>query len=215
MRITRIETQQHDRERVSIHVDGAFRLGLAAEIAHAAHLRAGVELTEARLAELERADRAWQARQAALDLLGYRQRSAAELVRRLRRKGFDLDVARETVERLRGLGMVDDAAFAGAVARDRVRLRPQGARRMREELRAKGVDEDTARAAIAGALESEETSELELARRAAGKWKPQPGEDPLRARRRLHGYLMRRGFDGECVRQVMDEVLGEGEEGVD
>ncbi|HWK90400.1 MAG TPA: RecX family transcriptional regulator, partial [Longimicrobium sp.] len=141
MRITAIEPQQHDRERVSVHVDGAFRLGLAVEIAHAAHLRVGAELTEARLAELERSDRMWQAREAALHLLGFRQRSAAELVRRLRRKGFDLDVARETVERLRALGMVDDAAFAGAVARDRVRLRPQGARRLREELRARGVDE--------------------------------------------------------------------------
>lgn len=207
MRITSLPAQQHDPDRLSVFVDGEFRMGLAAEIAHGANLRVGDVVDEARLAELERRDRTWQAREAALRLLAVRPRSAVELARRLRIKGYDAEVADEVIGRLRELGLMDDAVFAGMLARDRVRLRPQGSRRLANELRQKGVDEETARTAIRETMESEETDERELARRAAARWKPRPGEEPDRARRRLHGFLARRGFDGDVIREVMDETL--------
>lgn len=209
MRITRIEPQRHAPERVSLHVDGEFRLGAAAEVVRSLGIHEGDTIDEARLAELERSDRGWQARDAALHLLAVRPRSAAELARRLARKGYAAEEVEPVIERLRELGMMDDAAFAGMVARDRVRLRPQGKRRILGELRAKGVDEETARAAITDALEGEATDEAELARRAAAKWRPRAGEDAASARRRLYGHLARRGFDGEVTRTVVDEVLGE------
>jgi regulatory protein len=207
MRITSLPPQKHDPDRVSVFVDGEFRMGLAAEIALAAGLRVGEAVDAARLAELERRDLGWQAREAALRLLAVRPRSAAELARRLRMKGYAPEIAEEVIGRMRELGMIDDAAFAGMLARDRVRLRPQGSRRLANELRQKGVDEETARTAIRETLEGEETDERELARRAAAKWKPRADEDRDRARRRLHGFLARRGFDADVIREVLDEIL--------
>lgn len=207
MRITSLQPQKHAPERLSVFVDGEFRMGLAAEIAGAANLRTGDVVDEARLAELERRDRTWQAREAALRLLAVRPRSAVELARRLRMKGYGPDVAEEVIGRLRELGMIDDAAFAGMLARDRVRLRPQGSRRLANELRQKGVDEETARTAIRETMDAEETDDRELARRAVAKWKPRAGEEPQSARRRLHGFLARRGFDGDVIREVLDETL--------
>jgi regulatory protein len=207
MKITALPPQKHDPDRVSVFVDGEFRMGLSAEVVLAAGLRVGDVLDEARLADLERRDLSWQAREAALRLLAVRPRSAAELARRLRMKGYGPEIGEEVIGRLREMGMIDDAAFAGMLVRDRVRLRPQGARRLASELRQKGVDEETARGAIRETMEGEATDERELARRAAEKWRPRPGEEPARARRRLHGFLARRGFDGEVIREVLDETL--------
>lgn len=214
--ITAIEPQSNDPDRVSVYVDGEFRLGLPAEVAYAAHLRAGDAVTAERLAELARKDAAWRAREAALALLSFRPRSRAELRRRLVEKGFEGDVADECVAGLGEMGLVDDTAFAEMFVRDRVRLRPHGSRRLTQELRAKGVDAETAKAAIGEVLETEEASETELARRAAARWKPRPGEDRNAARRRLHGFLARRGFGGDAVRAVMDEILsGAGDDETD
>ncbi|HEY0015875.1 MAG TPA: regulatory protein RecX [Longimicrobium sp.] len=207
MKITALPPQKHDPDRVSIFVDGAFRMGLSAEVVLAAGLRVGDPVDDARLADLERRDLSWQAREAALRLLAVRPRSAAELVRRLRMKGYGPEVADEVIGRLREIGMIDDAAFAGTLVRDRVRLRPQGSRRLASELRQKGVDEETAAAAIRETMEGEATDERELARRAAEKWRVRSDEEPERARRRLNGFLARRGFDGETIRQVIDERL--------
>lgn len=207
MRITAIEPKRLHLERVNVHVDGAFRLELAAELVLAEQLRVGDEIDDARLAELEARDQTWKARDAALSLLSYRARSAVELKRRLKRKGFDDTVAADTVERLDAIGVVDDAAFAESFVRDRVRLKPRSPRRLAGELRAKGVDQDTARAAIAEVMEREETSELDLARAAAARWRPRAGEEPARARARLHAFLARRGFGGEAIRAVIKERI--------
>lgn len=206
MKITALPPQKHDPDRLSVFVDGEFRMGLSAEVALAGNLRVGQAVDETRLLELERRDRSWQAREAALRLLAVRPRSAAELARRLRMKGYEPEIGEEVIARLRDLGMIDDAAFAGTLVRDRVRLKPQGARRLANELRAKGVDDETARAAIRETMAGEQTDERELARRAAEKWRPRAGEEPARARRRLHGYLARRGFDSDVIREVLDET---------
>lgn len=210
MKITAIEPQRLHPERVNVHVDGAFRLGLSAELMLGERLRVGDEVDDARLAELEAKDQTWKARDAALSLLSYRARTSVELKRRLKRKGFDDEVAASTVERLDRLGVVDDAAFAESFVRDRVRLRPHGVRRLGQELRAKGVDEDTARAAIAEVMEREGATEMDLARAAAARWRPRAGEDAVRARARLQAFLARRGFGGDAVRAVVREKLGGG-----
>jgi regulatory protein len=208
MLITALQPHPRNPDRVAVHVDGEERLSLAAELVLAEAIRAGDEIDEARLAELEARDQKWRAREAALTLLSYRPRSAAELRRRLAQKGFGEEVVDECVEALAGVGVVDDAAFAETFVRDRVRLRPHGARRLRQELRAKGVDADTAAAAIEEVMEVEDASEIDLARAAADRWRPRAGEEPDRARRRLHAFLARRGFGGDVIRAVMEESLG-------
>ncbi|MDB4948073.1 MAG: regulatory protein RecX [Gemmatimonadetes bacterium] len=210
MKITAIETQSSNGERVNVHVDGAFRLALGAEIAFAEHLHVGDEVSEARLAELEHMDLAWRAREAALSLLSFRPRTAAELRRRLVEKDFPADVAAQVVERLDAMKLVDDAAFAEMFVRDRVRLKPKGRRVLAQELRVRGVDEDTALGAIDGVMQRGGTSDADLARAAAGRWRPRAGEDPRKARARLHAFLARRGFNGDAIREVADEVLARG-----
>lgn len=207
MKITALEIQKNDPNRINLHIDGEFRLGLASEIAWSAHLHVGDEIGAEQLTDLERRDAAWKAREAALALLSFRPRTRIELQRRLKEKGYAPDVAEETVDALVAMGLVDDSSFAEMFVRDRVRLRPKGARQLTQELRAKGVDAETAQAAIGEVMEREDASETDLARRAAARWHPRAGEEPLRARRRLHGFLARRGFGGESIRTVMDEVL--------
>jgi regulatory protein len=206
MKITSIQPQRHHPERVNVHVDGEFRFALAQEILLRAALRTGDAVTEARICELESEDQRWKAREAALNLLSFRARSATELRRRLRRKEFPEEVVDACVDELVERGMVDDSAFAEMFVRDRVRFRPKGRRRMVQELRAKGVDAETADEAVGEVMEREEISELDLAREAVSKWSRRQGEDPLRARRRLYGFLARRGFGGEVVRQILEEV---------
>jgi regulatory protein len=209
MTITALSPSAADSARVDVHVDGALRLTVAADVVFAAGLRVGDALTAARLEELERGDAAWRAREAALVLLSHRPRSARELERRLTGKGHDAEMARHAVDRLADVGLVDDASFAATFVRDRVRLKPKGRRVLEQELRMKGVEGGTARAAIDGVMETEGTDDVALARQAAARWRPRAGEDPRRARARLHGFLARRGFGGDAVSAVVSEKLGE------
>ena len=107
---------------------------------------------------------------------------------------------------MRGRGFLDDARYAEAFARDRVRLSPRGTRRVVQELRGRGVDPEVATEAMEGVLREEGIDDLDLAREAARKWRPRAGEERERARRRLAGFLARRGFGSEAVRTVVEEL---------
>lgn len=205
MKITAIKPQKHHPERVNVYVDGDFRFALAQELIFRTGLRTGDDIDEARIQRLEAEDLFWKARESSLNLLSFRARTAAELRRRLRQKEFPDEVVEACVTELVDRGLVDDSSFAESFVRDRVRFRPRGARRLAQELRAKGVDAETAAEAIEEVLQREERSELDLAREVVAKWARRSGEDSLRARRRLYGFLARRGFGGEVVRQIMEE----------
>jgi len=162
-----------------------------------------LEATE--LAHLEAAAWVAWAWRRALAWLQQRPYSEAELRRRLRRHGVPDTAVAATLERLRSLGLLDDRAFAELLVRSRRRGRPRGRRALEAELRARGIDETTARAALA----AEGGDELDAARRAAARWRPRAHEDRTRARRRLAQYLARRGFDAGIIQAVVAERLRE------
>jgi regulatory protein len=206
MIVTAVEPQRHGLARVNLYLDGEFRTTLAREVVARAGLAAGDELEEVALAELEREDLRWRVREAAISLLGHRARSASELARRLTAKGFPPDVAAACVAELAEQGLIDDEQYARAVLETRVRRNPRAKRTLARELRARGVDLETSEAAVEEMMRSEDVSDLDLARQAVQKWSPRPGEDRARARRRLAGFLDRRGFGAETIRQILSEV---------
>lgn len=207
MKIVSIDKVPRSRQRLVIHFDVGESLELSAEIVTAAGLAIGTVVDAEERSALQQRDQAWSARETALRMLEYRPRTETELRRRLRRDGIPAEIIDECVARLREQRLIDDGTFAEIFTRDRVRLKPRGRRMLIQELRGRGVEEHTAAAAIDAVLAEEEVDELELAREATRRWRPRPGEEPLRARRRLAGFLARRGFGGEVTQQIIEEVL--------
>lgn len=221
MRITRIQRKRGGRGRALVHVDGEVRCELALDVLRDAGLHVDDEVGEAELTALERADQRHRAREAALGLLAVRARSRTELRRRLRARQLPEDVVEETLSALEGAGLVDDDAFARAFARDRIRFRPRGRAAIAAELRARGVAAQAAEAAVERVFEDEDTSDVSLAREAADAWvrrappallaaaRGRDREARDKARRRLYGYLSRRGFPPQAVRRAAEEALAD------
>ncbi|MEO8639782.1 MAG: regulatory protein RecX [Chloroflexota bacterium] len=153
----------------------------------------------------------------AVRFLGTRPRTRWELERRLRRAAATEEVITVTLDRLAGMGYVDDNAFARWWAEQRDRHAPRGRRMVEAELRQHGVPRD-----ILESLRGEElaepaldaealpASEAERARTALDrhlKGRPLPAE--LKARQRIGAFLMRRGFDPETVRATIRAAAAE------
>ena len=208
MRITALKPQPRHPDRLEVFVDGVARLAVAADVARELRLRVGADVSEAELERTAAADARWRAREAALALLGYRARSAAELRRRLLRKQFADDVVDGVVAELAERGHVDDGAFARAFVRERTGRRPRGRGRLLRELRSRGVTAEAAGAAIADVFRDEALDEAMLARTAADEWLRRSGARAHGpdARRRLRAYLARRGFFGEPARAALDAL---------
>ena len=208
--ISAIEPQHRRKGRVNVFVDGQFVIGVGETVAADLGLRAGREMTPERLREVAGAEEIHKATEAALTLLEVRARARREIETRLAQKGYDETIIALVVEKLIRLELLDDAQFAAQWVEARSRSggsRPVGKRRLTQELFGKGVAKDQ----IAEAVERvSDTHELTLAREAARKKvRVVPSErEALQAeRRKLMGFLQRRGFGWETVKLVTRESL--------
>ena len=119
-------------------------------------------------------------------------RSRAQLEQALRRKDCPDDVAAAVLDRMEEVGLVDDVAYAGMLVRSQQAGRGLARRALAHELRRKGVDDDTARAALD---EVDPHDEEERARQlVAKKLRSMSGLDPVVQTRRLAGMLARKGY---------------------
>lgn len=144
-----------------------------------------------------------RARARALRLLAARPRTELEVLRRLDLAGF-AEEAPAVVAWLRGLGYLDDAAYARDRARGLVAPGRLGPRLAVQRLVAAGIPREAAGGAVAEALASDGVggAQAEAARcrllaerRARG---PLAGLDN-RDRARLARFLLGRGFSGPAV----------------
>jgi regulatory protein len=146
-----------------------------------------------------------RAKNAAYRLLTYRPRSRRELEGKLREREFPEDIVESVIEQCMRLGYLDDARFAEQWARSRVRLRGFGRRRIEQELRSKGIDRESVRDALDRLFE--DSSEAEVARKEADKkLKTLSRFDPEVRRRRLAGFLERKGFSSGIIRSILHTV---------
>lgn len=205
MRITRLETQQRNKDRVNVYLEGEFAFGLA--LVEAIHLRVGQELTPQEVERLKQDDTYHRAHDLALGYLSYRPRSTAELRRYLRRKAVTDEHIEQIIERLTAVGLLDDEAFARFWMEDRETHRPRGPRALRYELQQKGVDNRT----IQHALEDLDFEEAESAYRAAAQKRQryQTITDRATFFRTVGGFLARRGFGWEAARVATERLWDE------
>ncbi|MBA2564262.1 MAG: regulatory protein RecX [Gemmatimonadetes bacterium] len=151
---------------------------------------------------------------AALDLLSRREHSRRELARKLRRRGHARADIDEVLARLEAVGLVSDERYARLFVRDRLTVNPQGSRRLLTGLRTKGIVDSIAELAVLNGFEERGLGEPELAREVAVRRLPRlRGLDAVAARRRLSGYLARRGFAASTVASVVRELIDAGRPG--
>jgi regulatory protein len=139
----------------------------------------------------------------ALRLIKFRPRSEKEIRDKLRLKGFDPSVMDQAVGSLKNTRLIDDALFARLWVEGRIK-RPLGIARLRLELGRKGVpgniiEETLSRAAVGY---DEDAVIRGLIEKKARQFKGLP-EDKAKAR--IYGFLVRRGFSRD---RVMEMVIG-------
>lgn len=203
-------------DRWELAVDGKPAGAVSVDLVEQLGLRVGRVLDELAASRVSDGVDALAVYDRALGMLAARGRSSRDLRQRLVRAGASPAHADAAVARLQDGGLLDDAAYARQVARSRVSTRGDSRRRVSQALAQAGVARTTADEAVADVFEEEAVDEAALVEVAARKrLRTLDGLDVVTRRRRLYGYLARRGHDAALVRDVVARVLGEAVEADD
>lgn len=206
MKITKIEPQKRNKNRVSVYIDETFAFGVDMEVAYTCGLKEGLDIDRQWLDEVVRKEEQFRAQNYALNLLSYRARSEREIMERMQQKGYESSVIEDTIAYLKEQGYLDDYAFAEMFIRDKSELNKYGQNRIKTELYKKGV----AREVINGLIEEmiDSNSEYEKAKELAKKKIKSYQQDSKQALyRKLNGFLIRKGYPYDVVSRVVKELV--------
>ncbi|HEV7389154.1 MAG TPA: regulatory protein RecX [Gemmatimonadaceae bacterium] len=140
----------------------------------------------------------------ALNLLSARPYAVRALHRKLIQKEYPAADADDAIRRLVDNGLLNDEKYAEQYARSKILSTGASKRRLTQDLYRKGIKGEVATTAIANVIADEEIDTAVVIEQVARKKLAQLGDlEPLVLRRRLFGFLARRGYDVDEIKRVV------------
>lgn len=197
-----VDVHPKDSSLRRIRLDGLFVASVDERDVSELGVRKGVgwdfALAAAVLEAAQRAD-AWRF---ALRSWEFRACSSGQMMDRLRRRGTPTVAAEGAVAKLVRLGLLDDRAYAMSVGRTVIGSRGAGARLIEQKLMQRKVERGLAKE-VAEALTRERDDVADALAMARRRLAGMSRLDDSAKRRRIHGFLARRGYGpGVCMEAV-------------
>lgn len=212
MKITALDPSPRRPDWWHISIDGTYAFSLDGATVIAEALAPGRALTEDDLGRLRVLAEESRLMDSALYFLTTRPRSRAEVRRRLlqprrNRPAPPAEAVDRVLDRLAEKHLLDDREFADYWVEQRERFSPRSSYALAQELRQRGVDRDTADAAVDAERDAERA--LDAAR---PRLRTLSGADYETFRAKLTAFLQRRGFGygiaRDTVRALWEETRG-------
>jgi len=144
------------------------------------------------------------AKRIAFQLLKFRNRSRQEIRDRLKKKCFPEEVIIQTIDFLEQLKYLDDSEFALSWSQARL-AKPLGLRRIFFELGQKGIDKQIIDKTLQKLKQGYHESEI-VEKIVKEKIKRMKSLDEYKAKNRIYGYLIRRGFNPDTIKEVIENL---------
>ncbi len=142
-----------------------------------------------------------------LRYLSYRPRSEKEVFDYLREKqkkspSLSDEIINQIIEKLKDYKFIDDVKFTQLWIEQRTRYKNQPTRAIEYELKQKGVSQSLIKESLG---EGRKETDLESAKKlAVKKMDFYRGLDPDKRREKVMNYLLRKGFNYDIVRKVVN-----------
>ena len=198
MELTAAEPRR--KSLTQLYLDGEEAVKIDTEVFLRSGLKPGDELSDEELSELIKASDARRAKEKALYLLEHRNHSKKELTEKIARTAASREAAEAAADQMEELGLVNDEAFARDYARELFLRRRFGARRVKQELRLKGISPEIVDELL---LEYEDDSLAAENIRAVLEKKYAGWQEDEKTRRRAYAALQRLGYSYGQIRQAM------------
>lgn len=181
--------------RFNVFTEEGFAFSLSAKGIFECKISAGKVFSEEEFERIERYAEDEKTFSEAVRLLGYRDFSEKELLRRMRRDGTD---GTKAVEKLVELGYIDDERYARGLIEKSVSK--YGRTRIEQDLRRRGIDRELTERLLDEAFAEPSSAAFD----ALCKRQKTRALSDLKEKNRAYAYLMRRGFGHDEISAAIE-----------
>ena len=200
--ITDVKPNKRDKDRVNLFLDGEFYGSISTLVAAAKRLEEGKEIDEKELANIIFESDKRNAFEYALGYISRYVCTEKKITQKLYDKGYGKVVVEYTVEKLKSYNYIDDKEYA--VQYVEVNRGVKGARRLREELRQRGVAQEYIEYALKSVSTEEDDAYALAVKHAAGK---DLSDEKYVAR--LLRFLSYRGYGQDVIARCLSRLRKE------
>lgn len=204
-KITKIEYQKNNKDRVSIYINDNFAFGIDLNIMIKYSLAKNMELDEEFIEEILKAEEEINVYNYALSVLARNAKSEKQLRIKLKDKGYDLQFIDKAIIKLKQQKYLDDERYSEMLINSKINISKYGKRKIKEALYEKGIDREIIEEKIKMVTEEDE---LERAYSLGiKKFKTLKEVDTRKNSIKLSNYLVNKGFDYSIVKKAVSKVL--------
>ena len=201
MKITKLEVQKKNKNRVNLYLNEKFYCGLSLEAVVKYNLKVGQEIDEQKLEFLQTDSEKEIAQNKAISYISKYQKTEKELKDYLIKKGFDEEIVLEVIKKLKEYSFVDDDIYAKNFIKSKSKR--SGKRKLSFELKKRGIDENLINENIKEYADDSETI-LPLCEKYL-KNKPRD----YKTKQKAYRFLSSRGFVSEDIIRTLNKYFKE------
>jgi len=206
-KITKIELQKKNDDRVNIYINYEYAFSCSKELVYTHKLTNGQRIERDALNDIVTEDNYIKCKNSALKIIERTYKSEKELFDKLVEKGYDEKTIESTMEFLKTYSFLDDKSFTKMYIRDK--LKTQGKNKIKFALIKKGISEEIINCELEVIEDvDQKNTMLSLAER---KYKTlhKNEQDSRKLYKKLADFLMRKGFQWEEIKPALKEILSE------
>lgn len=205
MIVTDIVPQKKNSNRYSVYIDGEFAFGLVMQDILYFKLKENHEISEKTYTFIRDHLIYVKAQDVALNYIGYKMRTTAEVYHKLKSLEYSEDVIEKVQEFLEKYHYTDDLQYSKSYIKNRQRSNPRSCYALKFELRQKGVKDSV----IEQALALEQPDEYEAVLRLLKKKVKSVENLDEKGKKRIFGFLQRRGYSYDIIKEALQEFIKE------
>ena len=195
-KITDIQPQKNNKNRVNVYIDGQYTLALELLTVMKLGLKIGNDVTDMQLAEAAADTEKSVALERAMNYIARGRRTESQMRKYLVGKQYGDDVVQYVMDKMDYYGYIDDNAYAAAYVEQN--SHNKGTRRLKQELIQRGISADDAESF---AEQDDEVSHANAEKLAEKYMKGKPND--IKTLAKLQRYLVSRGYDFDTVNEIV------------
>ena len=204
-KITKIEIQKRNKNRVNIYIDEVYSFAVSTELVYKQGLKTNMEVDEEKLQEVAEAENLDKCKNTALRIIEKSYKTELELKDKLKEKGYDEKAIKYSIDFLKEYKFIDDIKYAEMYIKDR--LRNSGVKKIKYSLIRKGVSEDIIDEVLNNVdTENQKNVAIELTEKKYNQLIKR-GNDQYKIKNKVFRFLQGKGYEYSLITEVINQVI--------
>lgn len=204
-KITKIEIQKRNKERVNLFLDGEYAFAISAELVYKEGLKVNYEIDSEKIRKISEAENLIKCKESALRTIGKSYKTEKEMRDKLKVKGYDEESINKSIEFLKEYNYINDKNYAKAFINDR--SKSMGSQKIKYSLINKGISKEIIDEELLNLnKENEKKIALDIAKKKLIMIKKKEN-DNYKISGKLYRYLISKGYENAIVTEILRDVM--------